>query len=193
MPPAGPFWIRRPSNGQLEGLLEEQRLLAFTYPAVGATRTAPPPGYTVEHYSQDLGADPATFGRAVAALNSWAPQRGAGMQLTPESPVVAQDECVVLLQRMLGGFVTAAARIVYVVDEPNRYGFAYGTLPHHPVAGEEAFFVERDDRGRVSFVIEVFSRPRHPLARLGKPVSRLVQKRTTGKYLRGMLEATGGG
>ncbi len=92
---------------------------------------------------------------------------------------------------MVGGFVTAAARIVYVVDEPNRYGFAYGTLPHHPVAGEEAFLVEQDDRGNVNFVIEVFSRPRHPLARLGKPVSRLVQKRTTRKYLQGMLQATG--
>jgi uncharacterized protein (UPF0548 family) len=77
-----------------------------------------------------------------------------------------------------------------VVDEPNRYGFAYGTLPHHPEQGEEAFLVEQDDRGDVNFVIEVFSRPRHPLARLGKPVSRLVQKRTTRRYLRGMVEAS---
>lgn len=87
-------------------------------------------------------------------------------------------------------YVTAAARIVYVVDEPNRYGFAYGTLPHHPVAGEEAFLVEQDEGGNVSFEIEVFSRPRHPLARLGKPVSRLVQKKTTRRYMRGMLEAS---
>ena len=186
----GPFWVRRPTPEQLERLLEEQSQKGFTYPAVGATRTSSPAGYTHEHYSQDLGAEAGTFARAVAALNRWAPQRGAGMQLTPESPVVAQDECVVLLQPILGGFVTAAARIVYVVDEPTRYGFAYGTLPHHPVAGEEAFLVEHDDRGNVSFVIEVFSRPRYPLARLGKPVSRLVQKRTTRKYQRGMLEAT---
>lgn len=186
----GPFWLRRPSPEQLANLLAEQCNRSLTYSAVGATRTSPPPGYTHEHYSQTLGSEPGTFGRAVAALNRWAPQRGAGMQLVPESPVVAQDGCVVLLQRMVGGFVTAATRIVYVVDEPHRYGFAYGTLPLHPVAGEEAFIVEQDDRGNVKFVVEVFSRPRHPLARLSRPVSRLVQKRTTRRYLQGMLEAT---
>lgn len=69
----------------------------------------------------------------------------------------------------MGGLRHAAARIVYVVDEPNRYGFANGTLPHHPVAGEEAFLVEQDEGGNVSFEIEVFSRPRHPLARLESP------------------------
>jgi uncharacterized protein (UPF0548 family) len=190
VPFGGPFWYRRPTSDQLQNLLADQCNRSLTYSAVGATRTSAPPGYTHEHYSRSLGSEPGTFGRAVAALNQWAPQRGAGMHLTPESPVVAQDECVVLLQRMVGGFVTAAARIVYVTDEPNRYGFAYGTLPHHPVAGEEAFLVEQDDRGDVNFVIEVFSRPRHPLARLGKPVSRLVQKRTTRRYLRGMVEAS---
>ena len=191
MPFGGPFWIRRPSPEQLGRLLEEQSQKELTYPTVGATRTAPPTGYTVEHHSQVLGSGPGTFARAVAALNQWAPQRRAGMQLTPQNPVVAQDGCVVLLLPLLGGYVTAVARIVYVVDEPKRYGFAYGTLPHHPEQGEEAFLVEKDDEGRVSFVIEVFSRPRHPLARLGKPVSRLVQKRTTRKYMQGMREATG--
>jgi uncharacterized protein (UPF0548 family) len=189
VPPGGPFWLRRPSPEQLADLLADQCNRSLTYSAVGATQSSAPPGYKHEHYSQSLGSEPGTFGRAVAALNQWAPQRGAGMQLTPESPVVTQDGCVVLLQRTMGGFVTAAARIVYVVDEPNRYGFAYGTLPHHPVAGEEAFLVEQDDAGNVNFVIEVFSRPRHPLARLGKPVSRMVQKNTTRRYMQGMLEA----
>ena len=34
------------------------------------------------------------------------------------------------------------ARVVYVVDEPARRGFAYGTLHGHPESGEEAFLVE---------------------------------------------------
>ncbi len=191
MPFGGPFWLRRPAPERLAILLADQCNRSFTYSAVGATQHSAPPGYRHERYFQSLGSEPGTFGRAVAALNQWAPQRGAGMQLTPESPVLAQDGCVVLLQQMVGGFVTAAARIVYVVDEPSRFGFAYGTLPHHPVAGEEAFMVERDDRGNVSFVIEAFSRPRHPLARLGRPVSRLVQKRTARRYIRGLLEAAG--
>lgn len=151
------------------------------------------PGYMHEHYSQSLGSEPDTFGRAVAALNQWAPQRGAGMQLTPESPVSGPGRVrgAHATRDVMGGYVTAAARIVYVVDEPNRYGFAYGTLSHHPVAGEEAFLVEQDDRGTVSFEIEVFSRPRHPLARLGRLIARLVQTRISRRYLKGMLEATG--
>ena len=33
--------------------------------------------------------------------------------------------------------------VVAVVDEPDRQGFAYGTLTGHPLRGEEAFIVER--------------------------------------------------
>ncbi len=39
--------------------------------------------------------------------------------------------------------MTAPTRVVYVVDEPDRRGFAYGTLPGHPESGEELFLVER--------------------------------------------------
>ena len=115
------------------------------------------------------------------------------MQLTPATPEIVQDECLVLVLPLMGGYVTAAARIVWVVDEPSRFGFAYGTLPHHPEQGEEAFLVEQDPDGRVNFVIDVFSKPRHLLARLGRPVARLVQKRATRKYLEGMVAATAGG
>jgi uncharacterized protein (UPF0548 family) len=37
----------------------------------------------------------------------------------------------------------APCRIVYVIDEPDRRGFAYGTLPGHPERGEEAFIISR--------------------------------------------------
>ena len=37
------------------------------------------------------------------------------------------------------GPVRAPCRVVYVVDEPDRRGFAYGTLPGHPeIDGELA-------------------------------------------------------
>ncbi|GFM98551.1 hypothetical protein Sfulv_33620 [Streptomyces fulvorobeus] len=39
--------------------------------------------------------------------------------------------------------------VVAVVDTPERCGFAYGTLPGHPVSGEEAFVVSRAPDGRV--------------------------------------------
>jgi uncharacterized protein (UPF0548 family) len=82
----------------------------------------------------------------------------------------------------------AACRVVYLRDEPNRFGFAYGTLPLHPETGEESFMVERDDDGSVWFRVAAFSRPRELLARLGAPVRRLVQRRVTNGYLNAMKQ-----
>jgi len=73
-------------------------------------------------------------------------------------------------------------RVVYVVDEPNRRGFAYGTLPGHPESGEEAFVVERRDDDSVWLTIRAFSRPAAPWLWLGYPVLRLFQAIFTSRY-----------
>jgi len=74
-----------------------------------------------------------------------------------------------------------ACRIVYTVDEDGsvrRYGFAYGTLPGHAECGEERFLIEWDRAtDEVVYDILAFSRPRHPLARLGYPLVRMLQKK----------------
>jgi uncharacterized protein (UPF0548 family) len=75
---------------------------------------------------------------------------------------------------------------VYVIDEPRRRGFAYGTLPGHPECGEEAFLLERHDDGRVTFTIIAFSRPAHALAKLAGPLVRRIQDAITGRYLRAL-------
>jgi uncharacterized protein (UPF0548 family) len=81
----------------------------------------------------------------------------------------------------------AACRIVRVVDEPGRYGFAYGTLPEHPEEGEERFVVTRDEHdGMVVFEVVAFSRPHDLLTKLGGPVPRAIQTRATARYLEGM-------
>jgi uncharacterized protein (UPF0548 family) len=49
-------------------------------------------------------------------------------------------------------------RIVYCSDEPNRFGFAYGTLLGHPERGEEAFHVVRGPDDSVTAHIVAFSR-----------------------------------
>jgi uncharacterized protein (UPF0548 family) len=71
-----------------------------------------------------------------------------------------------------------ACRIVHVVDEPRRFGFAYGTLPDHVESGEERFIVEwNQDDDTVWYDILAFSRPNHFLTRLGYPLVRRLQKR----------------
>ncbi len=66
-------------------------------------------------------------------------------------------------------------RVVAVIDEPNRRGFAYGTLPGHPLSGEELFVVERRDDDSVWLTIRSLSRPASPAWWAALPVLRLAQ------------------
>jgi Domain of unknown function (DUF1990) len=62
--------------------------------------------------------------------------------------------------------LVAPCRIVSVVDEVTRWGFAYGTLPGHPEQGEEVFVVSIAPDETVRFEIVAFSRPADLLVRL---------------------------
>lgn len=83
------------------------------------------------------------------------------------------------------------ARVVYVIDEPARRGFAYGTLPGHPERGEEAFVVERQPDGSVWLVIRAFSRPSNALMWIAYPVARLLQAFYTARYERALAGPIG--
>ncbi|MCU1637637.1 MAG: hypothetical protein JWL94_284 [Microbacteriaceae bacterium] len=86
--------------------------------------------------------------------------------------------------RFLGISVRAPVRVVYVIDEPNRKGFAYGTLAGHPQTGEESFVVEKTEDGSVWLTVAAFSRPGDWYWwMLGIPL-RLVQGRYLRRYLR---------
>jgi uncharacterized protein (UPF0548 family) len=76
--------------------------------------------------------------------------------------------------------------IVWVVDEPDRYGFGFGTLPGHVETGEEAFLLSTDAAGDVWFDVRAFSRPAKWWVRIGAPVARMVQARVTDRYAAAM-------
>jgi uncharacterized protein (UPF0548 family) len=78
--------------------------------------------------------------------------------------------------------VKAPARVVYVVDEPKRKGFAYGTMAGHPEKGEESFIVEQTEDGSVWLEIRAFSRPANGFYWLVYPVLRLSQAFYTRRY-----------
>ena len=50
----------------------------------------------------------------------------------------------------------------------------------------------RMELGVVRFTVRAFSRPRHPLARLGGPAARRVQLMTTRRYMRALKEFVSG-
>jgi len=182
------FSVRRLSPDAIALLVASQAACELTYAEHGATLGLMPAGYHHDQWEADLGKfDETTLDRLGAALCDWRVQRGAGLSVYPADPA-RPGVTFAFSFRLAGAYVTAAARIVYVTSEAGRRGFAYGTLPQHPEQGEEAFHVVRDG-SRILFRVTAFSRPRHPLARAGAPVARLVQVRMNKAYLQAMRAA----
>jgi len=177
-------------NTQLLSAIETERLsgLDLTYPEVGRTAAELPAGYGHVQKSVDLGAGDDRFGAASAALLAWQMQRRAGVRVEPATAGVAVGTDAVLLLGFGPLAIRAPVRVVYVIDEPDRQGFAYGTLPGHPETGEEAFLLTRRADQRVRFTITAFSRPVSALARLAGPLGILTQRWVTGRYLRALRD-----
>jgi uncharacterized protein (UPF0548 family) len=148
-----------------------------------------PVGYRHDLSDVELGRGPDVFLAAVRALRGWQAQVGAGIEVVPSDAWVDEEETVLLLIRVGVFWATAPCRVVYITDEPDHFSFAYGTLPGHPEVGEVAFSIDRDSADNVSFRVTSFSRPADPLARLGAPLARRLQKRVTREYLSALQAA----
>ena len=157
----------------------ELKSAPFTYAEVGATKGALPAGYRTISRGVRLSTG---FDDAVDLLFGWQAQLATGLRVQASSARV-EPEAVVVLRL---GPVQVPCRVVHVIDEPTRQGFAYGTLPGHPVSGEEAFVLERHGDGTVSFTVTAFSRPATLLAKLGGPVGQLAQNLLTDRYLKAL-------
>ena len=183
--------LRRPTDDQLAALLERCPTDRLSYEPIGASldASAAAPGLHRRRWTTALpGAD--AFDRGADALRTWAVQRGSGLAVAADGPIAVGTN-VALGVPLPVGFVDATCRIVAVVDEPNRYGFAYGTLSVHPARGEEAFVVVRDDDGAVRFDVDAVSSPRQVLARLLPPVADRLQDAAVRRYLSAMVLAVG--
>ena len=173
--------LRRPAVSMIRNFLERCQTAAYTYAEVGATSRTAPPAYVVDHNRVQLGQGAETFAAACEALREWKMFRIGWIELVPEGVPLETGRCVAVLVRRFGLWSLNPCRIVYVVDEcgpVRRFGFAYGTLPGHVERGEERFTIEwnqADDS--VWYDIYAFSRPEHPLARLGRFYVRRLQRR----------------
>ncbi len=181
------FRAGRVSTSQLTAIALRARDSAVTYDDVGATLTdRRPAGLRRDRREIVLARRPDAFDRAAAGLRGWAAHLGAGLTVAPLDP--PSQGATVAVAAPLGPLTAVAVcRVVAVVDEPDRYGFAYGTLPGHPERGEEAFLVERED-DRVVFSVVALSAPVELLARLGGPVTRAIQRSTTRRYLSALAQ-----
>jgi uncharacterized protein (UPF0548 family) len=191
---------------------ESPRELPFNYAPVGATqvedhRDTPLFRDRISQERAPIGAGQLRWEHAGKEILSWGLQRRAGYSVVPLShPHNAGDEpaphgksaaaippvepgTAVQLRRRLGPLpIKMPIRVVYVLDEPHRKGFAFGTLAGHPVSGEVAFIIERSPDDSVWFTLRSLSGPGKGLWWIAYPVVLLLRRRFQDSYLQALVE-----
>ena len=145
----------------------------------------------LEHHL-DLG--PAhLFPLAREAVLTWALQESAGVRVRPARRVRHGQVVGLRLnplwpaspRRLHGRDLTVpvgSCVVIRVVDEADRAGFTYRTLPGHVEEGEETFLVSTGSDGRLGVTITAESVPVHPLLKAAGPVAVMGQSMMARRY-----------
>ncbi|GAB2936831.1 DUF1990 family protein [Streptomyces mayteni] len=158
------------------------------YPHVGVTaRPGPAPaGFHLLRERIHLGHGPELAATAGEAVLRWRMHRAAGVRVTTRAeaaePGVRVSVAVGLGPVRIGG----DCRVVWTIREPDRIGFAYGTLPGHPECGEESFVVTRESDDAVWLTVTAVSRPAVWYVRLAGPLGRTAQRTMAWTYGRAL-------
>jgi uncharacterized protein (UPF0548 family) len=168
------------------GELDRLSRAALTYPEVGGTTGELPAGYHHVHRQVMIGSGRDRFAAASRFLLGWGMHRESGVRVRSSTDTIETGTVAVLSLGVGRAAVRAPVRVVYVLDGPERHGFAYGTLPGHPESGEEAFAVELRADGTVLLTITAFSRAANRLSRLAGPLRLAVQSWVTDRYVLAM-------
>ncbi|HWM36233.1 MAG TPA: DUF1990 domain-containing protein [Streptomyces sp.] len=172
----------------------------LNYPDAGATQKGAalwPAGYRKLQVRTRLGRGDADFETAAEAVTTWRLHRAAGVRFGTDALRAAPGVEVEVGLGIGALRLHAPCRVVWTVAEGRRAGWAYGTLPGHPVRGEEAFVVSQEEDGTVWLDVLAFSRPvTWPTVAAGPllPVFQRWYARRCGRVLRRLVrEAPSGG
>lgn len=159
------------------------RAAAPSYSHVGSTlRTRKVPGVRRLEAQAVVGIGEDEFARVRAELRAWRPQRSLAATVTPDDVAPDLGETVLLGLGLGPVRLVVPNRIVAVIDESDRYGYAYGTLPGHPERGEELFLLDLHHDGSVVLTIRTDSEPAEALRRLARLI-RPLQRAAIHRYL----------
>lgn len=187
--PLGPRMVVGSVEHALAAQLARAATLPFNYAAAGAgIRGASisgetPPGYTPIVANAVVGAGRSCFDAMAAAIRNWGIQTGSGLHVKASGPA-ALDAGVAIAKTTGPAGIVFGCRVVRVLDEPRRSGFAYGTLLGHPEAGEEAFFVELADDDAVTFRVRGFTSPGTLATSVFAPVVKVLERQAILGYLK---------
>ena len=189
------FFLFKPNEKTICEFLEKQAADDFSYREIGASRLEKPAGYNIDQNRVLLGNNERDFRRAVKAINEWQMFNFPWIQLSPKTAAIETGVNVAVLINHFGFWSLNANRIVYTFEEHGeieKYGFAYGTLKEHGERGEERFSIEfYREKKEVWYDIFAFSKPNHPLAQIGYPLSRRLQKQFAVASKQAMQKAVG--
>lgn len=156
----------------------------MTIPALDAW---PPSGrgYRRSEVSAVVGHGDEMWQRATRDVLRWRVKTASGFEVDTTGPAQEGDH-VLVTARLLGVRIIEPVEVASVVQESDRVGFAYLTLPGHPVSGEEAFIVHRHG-DEVRLTVRSLTRParRQPWRAL-YPLLRIVQVIARRRYLRAL-------
>jgi uncharacterized protein (UPF0548 family) len=171
----------------MQRLVEDLHDAQPTYGDIGGALVGNRPnGFHFDRYEIDLGHGTETFQRAIAGLKGWEAHRLPGVRVFPNDQEIQIGATVIITLGTSLISLAAPCRIVSIIDEETRWGFAYGTLPGHPERGEEAFVVSMALDEKVRFEVVAFSRPNDLVVRLSGPIGRAIQTSGTNGYLRAL-------
>lgn len=157
----------------------------LTYDALGATvARSEAPGFRMEEHSVRLGTGPELWDHVTAELLVWGVKTRSGFTVDGGAVVVGRRYW--LIARVGPLRVREPVEVVAIINEPDRQGFAYGTLSGHPVSGEEAFLAERRPDGSVWLTVRSMTRSSSGPWRAIHPLLRLAQRRYKRRYLQAL-------
>lgn len=176
------FSLRKPTASTVHHMLEIAVKLPLSYDNPINTQLGPsiqaPKGFQLDHTRTKIGQGSDAFAKAKAAMQRWQHfDLGWVFVANPQVPVKA-GEIVAVQAHALGLWSVNLSRILYVIDEPYRFGYGYGTTPRHVERGEERFLIEHDPTNDyVYYDLIAISRPAHWMARVAYPFTRSRQRK----------------
>lgn len=124
-----------------------------------------------------LGEGREVFETAKNVIRGWDMFPKSWTKIYPQNAPIEAGQRVALLFNLLGLWWWNSSEIQYTIEDDDRFGFAYGTLPGHVELGEELFLVSIDSQQKVWYEIKAFSRPANWLVQLAYPYARSQQRR----------------
>jgi uncharacterized protein (UPF0548 family) len=180
--------LGRWTTDELTERLERAGRAELNFDSPGSTLGLAPP--TPRPGDFDLAIEvPGTVAAAAAALRGWRAHEGIRARVVPEGAALVAGTSLLVVAPFGPVEMAVPNRILHVVDEPDRFGFVYGSLAGHAEAGEELFLAEAIGDGQLRLSVTVHAGPSSLAARLVGMFVVLLSKEAGARYLRAWRDA----